>query len=105
MKSLEEGDEGGGFWWAEIFAVRGHVAAALNDLANELVLREQESDLVESGSAFTAFIAERMAVVALLELKDERALTLERRAILQELLWNGIAAPGVHNGTPGSMNG
>ena len=86
MKSFEEGDEGGGFSGAEIFAIGGHVATALNDLANELVLGEEKSDFVEGGAAFAAFVAERMAIVALLELKDEGALAFEGGTILQELL-------------------
>ena len=41
--------------------------------------------------------------MALLELKDERALAFEGRAILQELLGDGVAAPGVHDGAPGNV--
>ena len=41
--------------------------------------------------------------MALLELKDERALAFEGRAILQELLGDGVATPGVHDGAPGNV--
>lgn len=35
MENLEEGDEGGGFCRTEVFAVGVHIAATLDDLANE----------------------------------------------------------------------
>ena len=44
VKRFQEGDKSRGFGRAEILAVGGHVAAALNDLANELVLGEEKSD-------------------------------------------------------------
>jgi len=103
MKSHEESNDGGGLRGTEIFSVGRHVAAALDDLASKLVLRKEDGDLIEGGTPLAAFVTESMAVVALLELKDERALTHERRAILQEHGGNGIAAPGVHDGTPGSV--
>ena len=91
MESFQKRDEGGGFRGAEIFAVGGHVAAALNYLANELVFGLDERDGIERGAAFAAFVAERMAIVALLELEDEGALTFERRAMLQKFRRNGVA--------------
>lgn len=102
MENLEEGDEGGGFFRTEVFAVCVHIAATLDDLANELILSEEHGDLVEGGTAFASVAAESVAIMALLTLKNESALTLKCGAILQELLRNGIAAPGVHDGAPGS---
>jgi hypothetical protein len=58
VKSFEEGDESRGFGRAEIFAVGGHVATALNDLANELVLGEEKRDFIESGAALAALVPE-----------------------------------------------
>jgi hypothetical protein len=58
VKSFEEGDESRGFGRAEIFAIGGHVATALNDLANELVLGEEKSDFIESGAALAALVPE-----------------------------------------------
>ena len=82
MKRFEEGDEGGGFGRAEIFAVGRHVAAALNHLANELVFGLNDGDVVESRAALAAFVAERVTIVALLELKDDGALALESGTVL-----------------------
>ena len=58
MKSFEEGDKSRGFGRAEIFAIGGHVATALNDLANELVVGEEKSDFIESGAALAALVPE-----------------------------------------------
>ena len=58
VKSFQEGDKSRGFGRAEIFAVGRHVATALNDLANELVLCEEKSDFVESGAALAALVPE-----------------------------------------------
>lgn len=58
VKSFEEGDKSRGFGRAEIFAVGGHVATALNDLANELVLGEEKRDFIESGAALAALVPE-----------------------------------------------
>ena len=103
VKSFEESDEGGGLRRTEVFAVGGHVAATLDDLANQLILCEKKSDFVEGGATLAAVVAESVAIVALLELEDERALAFEGRAIFEELLRNGIAAPGVHDRAPGSV--
>ena len=103
VKSFEKCDKRGGFRGAEIFAVGGHVAAALNYLANELVFGLNQRDVIERWSAFSAFVTERMTIVALLELEDERALTFERRAMLQKFRRDGVATPGIHHRTPGSV--
>jgi len=102
---FEERDKSGSFRGTEILAVGGHVATALDDLANELVLGKEEGDLIEGGTPLAALVTESMAVMALLKLKDESPLPLECRTILEELWGNGIAAPGVHDRTPGSMTG
>ena len=80
---LEEGDQGRGLGRAQAVAVGGHVAAPLQDLADELIAGEAHGDVVESGPAPAAFVAERVAVAALLVLQHERALQLERAAALQ----------------------
>jgi methylmalonyl-CoA mutase cobalamin-binding subunit len=58
VKSFEESDKSRGFGRAEVFAVGRHVATALNDLANELVLGEEKSDFIESRAAFAALVPE-----------------------------------------------
>src|SRR5260370_5040180 len=41
-----------------------------------------------------------MAVAALLDLEDERALPLKRSRAVQDPLWHGISAPRIHVRTP-----
>src|ERR1700722_11050226 len=101
MQSLEEGDERSSFRRAEIFSVCGHVPAALNHLTNQLIGGQADGDCVQRRPAFSALIIERMAVVALLQLEDQRALPFERRAILQKFGRYGNFTPGVHHRTPG----
>src|SRR5580658_2998930 len=97
---FEERDECSGLRGAEIFSVRGHVAAALNHLANQLILREARRYGIERGAAHAAFVAQRMAVVALLLLEHERALAFERRT-MRKIAWrNWVAAPRVHDRAP-----
>ena len=81
---FEEGDERRHFRGREVLAVGRHVAAALEDLADELVAREPRGDVVERRPALPPCVAERVAVAALLDLEHERALPLERRAALDE---------------------
>ncbi len=76
---MRKRNEGAGFGWAEGVAVGGHVAAALQDLANHLVFCHARGDGVECGTAHAAESAERVAVAALLVLEDECALAFERR--------------------------
>src|ERR1700752_4389134 len=40
MESLEKGDQRRGLWRTQVFSVRRHVAASLDHLADELVLRQ-----------------------------------------------------------------
>ena len=79
MQRLEECNQRRGFRWTQVFSVGGHVAAALNHLTNQLVFIEAQGDPVERGAAFSALLTERMAVVALLYLEDERAPAFESR--------------------------
>src|SRR5215471_21761216 len=67
---------------AQVLAVGGHVATALQDLPDELIAREARGDPVESRAALASLAAETVTVPALLVLDHERALQLERRAAL-----------------------
>src|SRR5580692_3636805 len=100
MQRLEKCNQSSRLRGAKILAVCGHVAASLNHLPDQLVGRQAHSHSVESRSALPALIVERVAVVALLHLKDQRALSLKRRAVMQKLAWNRNSAPCVHYGTP-----
>src|SRR5579883_2209676 len=103
MEGHQKGDESGGFRGAEIFPIGGHVTTALNHLPNELILRETESDFIEGRATLPSLAAKRLAVAALLELKDKRALALESRGVFQKTIGHGIAAPGIHLRAPGSV--
>src|SRR5262245_32011244 len=65
MERLEKRDKRRGFRRTQVLAVRGHVAAPLNDLANELVLREPGGDAIETRAALAAGLAKGVAVAAL----------------------------------------
>src|SRR5580704_3231475 len=100
MKRDEKLDQRGHFRRREIFPVGGHVAATLENLANELIFSEACRDVIESGSAQAANSAERMAVPTLLGLEDDRPLPLYRGQIVQELRGNSVAAPRIHDRAP-----
>src|SRR5207302_8829405 len=65
VKRLEERDESGRFRRAEVLPVRRHLAAALDDLPDQLILRQPDGDSVATGPALPAARVERMAVPAL----------------------------------------
>ena len=92
--------QGGGLCRVERVAVGGHVSAALQDLADDLVFGHARGDGVECRAAHPADAADRVAVAALLVLEDERALAFERSAVLQIGLRNRIAGPRVHDRAP-----
>jgi len=103
MKCNQESDQRGGFRGAQVFSIGRHIATTLNDLPDELILRKTQRDGVERRPTLAACIAERVAVAALLELEDQRALAFERSGVLEKLLGDGISAPGIHHGAPGSI--
>src|SRR5438270_2120866 len=103
MQDFEKCDERGGLRRAQILAVRRHVATALDHLADELVLRQPHRNIVECRTALPAALSEGMAVAALFDLKDERALSLQRGRGVQESCRHGSAAPGIHLRTPGRI--
>ena len=77
MKRLKKSDQRSGLGWAQIFPIRWHISAALDYLPDELVFRKSQSDPVECGTALTSPIIQRMTVVTLLRLKNERSLPLQ----------------------------
>src|SRR5690349_6656186 len=105
MQGLEKRHERCRLRRHQVLAVRRHVAASLNHLADELILRQPHSHAIQSRTAFAAILAEGMAVAALLRLKDKRALPFERAALMQELRRHRCTAPGVHSRTPGGILG
>ena len=77
VQRLEERDEGGRLRGTQVFSIGRHVAAALNYLADELIRRELYSNTIQLRSALPSRAAQRVAVVTLLSLKDERPLPLD----------------------------
>src|SRR5262249_40382993 len=80
IQCFEERHERSSFWGAQVFSVSRHIAAALDHLSNQLIMCESYSDCIERRTTLSTFAVECMAVVALLDLKDQRALTLQSRA-------------------------
>jgi hypothetical protein len=104
MQRLEERDQSGGFRRTQILPVGRHVAATLNHLPNELIMRQEDRYAVESGATLPALVVKRVAVVALLHLEYESTLPLKRGSVAQVLRWNWHRAPGVHHWTPGRVS-
>src|SRR5713226_3803461 len=105
MQGLEKCDERRGLCRTQVLPVRRHVAASLDHLADELVLREPHGDAIQRRASLPAQLPEGMAVAALLDLKNKRALPFKRRCATQELRWHGITTPGVHVRTPRCESG
>jgi hypothetical protein len=57
----------------QVLAVGWHVAASLDHLADELVLRESRGNAVQSRPSLPSRLTEGMAIAALFNLKDECA--------------------------------
>lgn len=77
MQSLEECDKSSRLRGTQICSIRRHVAASLNHLTDELVLRESRGDVVERRTSLSAEFTERMTIAALLHLKHESSLSLK----------------------------
>src|SRR5262245_1292916 len=105
MQGLQEGHERGGFGRSQVLAVGRHVAATLNHLTNQLVLRQAHGDAVERRTSLAATLIERMTIAALLRLKHERALSLECGRPVEECCGHRLTAPRAHLGTPWSVLG
>src|SRR5262245_20049003 len=105
MQGLEKRYERCCLRWIQIFPVCRHIPASLDHLPDELVLRKPYSNAVQSWTSLPARAREGMAVAALFDLKDERALPFKRRRAVQKSHRHWIAAPGVHVWTPGGELG
>src|SRR5580700_1193148 len=96
VQGLEESYERCSLRRAQVVPVGWHIAAALNHLPNELVLRQPHRNAVQSRPPLSATVAKRVAVAALLDLKHQRALALKRGRAMSVTIGYGISAPGVH---------
>src|SRR6185369_14291652 len=104
MKAFEKSHEGGCFRGTQILAIGRHVAAALNYLANELVLREPYRNGVKRRTSLSAGFSERMAVAALLDLEHQSALPLQGGRAMNELIRHEITTPRIHVRAPGRVS-
>src|SRR5262245_20728157 len=100
MQRLEKCDECGGFRRTQVFSISRHVAASLNYLPDELVVREPYGDGVHGGPSGPTGPSKSMAVATLFDLQNKRALPLERSRVKDHSLRHWITAPGVHVRTP-----
>src|ERR1700686_260434 len=100
MQSFQECYQRSGFRRTEVFGIGRHIATALDHLANKLIFGKAQRDGVQCRSALTSSIIERMTVVTLLSLKNERACAPQGRTSVDILWWNRLAAPCVHHRTP-----
>src|SRR5215813_13496813 len=100
MQRLKKCDECGRFRRTQVFSISRHVAASLNDLPDELVLREPHRDGVQGGASEPPDPSKGMAVAALFELKNERALPLKCSRAKDHSLRHWITAPSVHVRAP-----
>src|SRR5580704_14470487 len=78
---------------------------SLDYLVDELILSKPYGNTVQSRTSLSAQLPKRMAVAALLDLKNERALALKRSCAVQKSLRHGITAPGIHVRAPGRVAG
>src|SRR5258708_1615568 len=105
MQGLEKCDERRGLCRTQVLPVRRHVAASLDHLADELVLCEPHGDAIQRRASLTAQLPEGMAVAALLDLKNKRALPLQSCCAMKKSLRHRITAPSAHVRTPRCESG
>src|SRR5580658_6969804 len=101
VQGLEESYERRSLCRTQVVPIGRHVAAALNHLPNELILRQPHGNAVQGWPPLSTCISKRMAVMALLDLKHERALPLKRSCAVNVPVGYWIAAPCTHVRTPG----
>ncbi len=88
MQCFQERHQRSCFRRTEVFPVRGHISPTLDHLANKLVFGEPQSNAIERRPALTSFVIQRMTVVTLLDLKNERTMALQCRPAMQEFSRN-----------------
>src|ERR1700733_749804 len=101
MQGFQKLNESCGLGGAQVLAVCRHVATALKNLPNQLVFREARRDQIKSRTTHSADARNRVAVTALLGLKDNSSLPLERACIVCITAGDRrTAAPCVHLRAP-----
>src|SRR5260370_6846250 len=79
--------------WTQVIPVSRHVAATLQHLADELVLREARGHGIQRWTALAACPIERVAVATLFALEHNRSLAFEGRPALYEFLLYRLPPP------------
>src|SRR5215472_18416906 len=82
MQGAEKRNQSRCLGWTQIISVSRHVAAALQHLANQLVLGKARGHGIQRWTALAAFSFERVAVATLFALEHEYPLTFESRRAL-----------------------
>src|SRR5262245_23790795 len=100
MQRLEKCDECGRLRWTQVFSIGRHVAASLNYLPDELVVCEPHRDVIQCRASLPTGPSKGMAVAALFELKNQRALPLQRGRVKEHSLRHWITAPCDHVRAP-----
>src|SRR6516164_2207936 len=93
VQGSQKRDESGGLGRIQAVAVRWHVAAALQYLADQLVLSQPFGYCVERGTALATLFSQGVTTAALLVLEDKRSLPFEGGAAMKQLFRNGLTAP------------
>src|SRR5207245_2901915 len=103
MQSFQECHQRSCLRRTEVFPIGRHIAATLNHLANKLIFGKVESNSVEGRTTLTSSVIQRMTVVTLLGLKNQRTLAFQGCASVNILWRNRLAAPCVHDRAPGRV--
>src|SRR2546427_10126971 len=96
MQRFKESNQRRRLRWTEILAVGGHVAAALQHLADKLIAGKSCRDGVQRRTTLAAFAAEGVTIAALFGLKYYSPLAFELGAAGEPFGWVRGVWPCVH---------
>jgi hypothetical protein len=79
MERLKKRHESSRFRGTQILSIGGHIPATLEHLPDELISGQLKRDCIKRRPTLASAVVERVAVAALLSLKNERSLSLQWR--------------------------
>src|SRR5205085_10169272 len=79
VQSFQKRHKRGCFRWAEVFSIGRHISSALDHLANQLIFGKSESNGVQRRSALSPFVIQRMTLMTLLGLNNQRTFPCQGR--------------------------
>src|SRR5450755_204015 len=82
VQRLQKSHQRGGLRRAEVLSIRWHISSTLDHLANKLIFGQAQGNTIERRPALTSLVIQRMTVVTLFGLKNERTTTLQSRPTL-----------------------